>query len=280
MAAMTDTDQSDRPAARPPRVANLRLCDLPLGVRLGLLGIVATLLGGMAASIQHLQNHYAPRDGDKSSVSKIDLLGAYHGVVAEAPLIRALERGHPEDLTGEPLVADERDALLEWLRGDNIDRRFDDERLGEMMPAEILDRRCVSCHQRDPDNAAHPAPDIPLFYPDDVMKVAVSTDIQPVPKSILTMSTHAHALTLGVQSVVVVALALGTRLPRRIVSIAAAGLGLSLAVDIASWWLTRDVPAFLWGVIVGGGLFNGLMVVLLLAVGIDLLVPRTRVRPG
>ncbi len=250
-----------------------RLCHLHWGVRLGLIGLVLTLLGGLYASAQHLRNHYSPRDGNKQDLTYIDVASAYHGVNVPAPLAEALKRGHPNELTDEDLPAAEREALLSWLASENRAQTFDDESLGEMMPALIFERSCVACHSSNPENTEHPAPKLPLFYFDDVNRLTVSREILPTPPSILTASTHAHALTLAVQTIVILGLLLGTRLPRRVVGIVSATLGVTLALDIGAWWLSRDVEAFVWVILAAGGIFNGLSGLTLLAVLVDLIVP-------
>ncbi len=254
-----------------------RLCDLPLGVRLGVLGLVLTLMGGLGASWYYLFMHYAPRDGNPDDLTYVDVASAYHKMQIPAPLRVALERGHPDDLVDEPMPSEEREALLAWLAGDAslLMQRFEDETLEEMMPAEIIYRRCVSCHDTRPENQEHPYPDLPLYTPSEVQKVAISRDIETTPLRILAASTHAHALTLSVQTLFVILLLLLTRLPRPIVSLASVLLAFALLADIGSWWLARRSEVFV-GVIFGAGaVFNGVSMLALLAIAIDLLVPRT-----
>jgi hypothetical protein len=260
-------------ASDPQMCPPFRLCRLHWGVRIGLIGLVLTLMGGLLASLQHLRNHYSPRDGDKSDLTYIDVASAYHGVNVPSPLVEALQRGHPNELTDKDLPAADREALLTWLASENPGQTFDDESLGEMMPAAILERSCVSCHSVNPENTEHAAAAIPLFYFDDVEKLTTSREILPTPTPILAMSTHAHALALAVQTIVLIGLLVGTRLPRGVVGVVAGTLGVTLALDIGSWWLSRDTEAFVWVILAAGGVFTGLSGASLLAVLIDLVVP-------
>lgn len=257
-----------------------RLCDLPLGVRLGLVGLVLTLAGGLLASWYYLFLHYSPRDGNKNDLTYVDVASAYHKMQIPAPLKVVIERGHPRELTGESLPEAERKSLLDWLASppESIMRAYEDETLEELMPAEIVFNRCVSCHDAQPTDTAHPYPQLPLYTPAEVQAVAISRDIEPTPERILAASTHAHALTLAVQSMIVIGLLLGTRVPRALVSIAAVLLGFSLLADIGSWWLARQNAAFVYVIFGAGGVFNATSALCVLAVLLDLVVPWTEAR--
>lgn len=255
---------------------------MPLGVRVGLIGLVLTLGGGLIASWYYLYLHYSPRDGNADDLSYVDVASAYHKMQIPAPLIVALEKGHPNELVDDGLPEAERTALLEWLGGEGgtIMRQFENEAMEEMMPAEIIFRRCVSCHDADPEDTEHPYPELPLYLPAEVQAVAISRDIEPTPERILAASTHAHALALGVQTVVVVGLLLGTRLPRLLVSIAAVLLGFSLLADIGAWWLARSNEQFVYVIFGSGGVFNVMSGLSLGVILVDLLVPRIGKAPG
>lgn len=253
-----------------------RLCDLSMGVRFGLVGLVLTLAGGLLASWYYLFLHYSPRDGNKESLTYVDVASAYHRMQIPAPLRAAIERGHPKELTGESLPEAERTSLLDWLASppETIMRRFEDETLEELMPAEIVFTRCVSCHDANPADKEHPYPQLPLYTPAEVQAVAMGRDIEPTPERILAASTHAHALTLSIQTMILVGLLWGTRLPRIVVSLAAVLLGFSLLADIGSWWLARQNEAFVYVIFGAGGVFNATSAACVLAVLLDLLIPR------
>ncbi len=253
-----------------------RLCELPVGVRIGLIGLVLTLAGGLVASWYYMYLHYSPRDGNEKNLTYVDIASAYHKMKIPAPLIGALQRNHPDELVDEKMPSAERVALLEWLDGEpnTIMREFENEALEELMPAEIIFSRCVSCHDEDPQNADHGYPELPLYTPSEVQAVAISRDIQATPERVLAASTHAHALALAVQTMLVVGLLLGTRLPRVVVSVAAVLLGFGLLADVGSWWLARDNEFFVYVIFGAGGVFSSISALSLGLILVDLVVPR------
>ncbi len=244
----------------------MKLCDLPLGARLGIACLVLVMLGGLAASAAQVFHHHRKKD-DIPALSMDDIKGAYHGVSVTAPLLAALERGHPEDLPQS-----ERSALLTWLRGDRVSQDYDNLDMGDNAPAEILARSCVSCHSRQASDAA--AKRTPLEYWDDVARVAFSKNLTPVPEEILIISTHTHALSLAPMSVVVAGLLLATRLPRRLAGPAIFLSGAALLLDLGAWWVSRTQAPAVYLIVTAGGVYMGTTALMLLAVLADLLMPR------
>lgn len=245
-----------------------RLRDLGLGTRLGLSFLVLTLLGGLAASAQHLVWHHQKRD-ERPEMSIDDIFGAYHGIKTTAPLVSVLKRGHPE-----ALPADQRKLLQDWLGGTRISEDYDNIDLGASAPSDVIATNCLSCHSRQSADAAAKA--IPLEFFDDVKKLAFSRDVSPTDVKVLAASTHTHAISLGMLSIVTGALLLGTRLPRAVVGLAIALIGTALFADLASWWLARERPVFVY-VIAGAGLaYTVTSAAALAAVFVDLWWPRRR----
>ena len=243
-----------------------RLRELGFGARLGLSCLVLSFLIGFAASAQHLVNHHENRDGQEG-VSLVDLEGAYHGVSATAPLVTALERGHPEEL-----VASDRELLLGWLGGSRISEDYDNFDLGDSAPAEILSRSCLDCHsQRDATD------DVPaLEYWDDIEKLAFSREIAPVPTEVLAASTHTHALTMAALSVAIGLLWLATRWPRRFKEGVFALGGLALLLDLACWWLAREHPGLVIVIAASGATFGAVHALALAGILADLWLPAPR----
>lgn len=244
-----------------------RLRNLGFGARLGVSFLVLTLLAGLAASAQHLVWHHQNRD-ERAGLSLDDLKGAYHGVNVRSPLLTALERSHPADLPQQ-----ERDALLKWLRGARISEDYDNLDLGANAPGEIIAARCVSCHSRQSSDVV--AKRLPLEFFDDVKGVAFSRDVRPTDVKILAASTHTHAISLGVLSIVVSLLLCATRWPKRIVGGAVAIMGLALFADIACWWLSRPPTAggLVYVIAVAGFTYTVLTAIGLLAILADLWRP-------
>ncbi len=241
-----------------------RARDLPASVRAGLSCALLVILGGFAASWAHLTLHLSNRD-ERPGLSVDDFRGAYRGIRTRAPLLLALERGHPENLPDG-----ERKALLDWLRGSRLAEDYDDPERRDAAPADILGGRCLSCHSRKAATPASPN----LDFWDDVKAAAVSRAVRPVDVKILAASTHTHALSLGGLSILLGALLLATRGPRPLVHGAAFLLGLSLLLDLGSWWLSRGSEAFLGLLLVSGNLFNLLAVLGTAGILLDLWLPK------
>lgn len=246
-------------------VAASRLRALPATARVGLTGIVLSLLLGLWASLEHLEQHHHNRDGEPG-VSLDDLTGAYHGLDRPAALVVALERGHPEGLPEA-----ERRVLLDWLAGGKVSEQYDDLELGDFSPAEVLGRNCLACHTRQSSDAAAAA--VPLEYWDDVSRTAFSRSLEPTPRAILMTSLHTHATSLALLSLVVLALLWATRWPRGAQGALAAVCGAALAIDLACQLLAREHAALVLGVAAGGALWSLSLAVACALVLVDLWLP-------
>jgi hypothetical protein len=243
-----------------------RLRDLPAGARLGLTGLLVTLLMGMAASAMHIVWHYEKRD-EKPGFSKDDIVSAYHGLNAPATLLAALSAGHPDNLKPE-----QRKVLTDWLSGTRVAEDYDSLDLGDLAPAEIIATSCVSCHARKSTDQI--ASRLPLENWEDIKKVAFPTNIEPVPIKITAVSTHTHALSLAAMSLTLSLLAFMSRLPRGLVSLLTLAAGVGLTVDIASWWLARVDPFFVNTIMLGGGVYNLCTTLLAFLLILDLWFPK------
>ncbi len=229
---------------------SFRLRRLAFGQRLGLSFLLLVLLGGLAASFEFIRSHHGPRDG-RPGLTVDDVQGVYHGIQRRAPLVTALERGHPEGLP-----KDDRETLLRWLASPRISDDFDSLDLGDDAPAELLAAHCLSCHARNATEGDGIGREIPLTYWDDVQKVAFSTEVEPMSKEILLATTHTHALSMALIGLVVVLLGAWTRFPRALVGALSIATGLGLALDIGGWWLARDTAALAHLIVLGGGAYG------------------------
>lgn len=247
----------------------LLLREFPFGVRLGLTLLCLVVVGGSAVSGLYLKTHHDNRD-ERKGFNLDDIRAHYHGIKTEAPLLAALERGHPDDLP-----PGQRQALIGWLEGDNLKQNYDNFDLGENMPEEIIGTSCVSCHDA---GASGPDayPQIPLRYFDDVMAVAQSREVNPVDEKVLLASLHAHSLALGSLCIVAVLLLALTRAPRFIVGCLAILTGAGLLADVGSWIPARYSESFVYAIVGGGFAFQAGVVLSLLIVIADLWLPRRR----
>jgi len=223
-----------------------QLRELPVSARAGLSFLLLTVLGGLVASGLHLVGHHENRD-ERPGLSMSDLEGAYHGVRTTAPLVAALDRGHPEAL-GDA----EREALSKWLAGDRISEDYDNIDLGENAPAEVLDRACLSCHARQAEQGDGIGQRLPLEYWDDVKKLAFSREVEPGAPEILLASAHTHALGMGTLSLVLGLMALCTRWRRGVIGALVLICGLALFCDLGAWGLAREIALLVPVIAVSG----------------------------
>jgi hypothetical protein len=242
-----------------------RIGELGLPARLGIVCLCLVVLGGLAASWQHIVNQNENRD-EQPGLSMEDLKGAYHGVQTTAPLMKALNAGHPE-----ALAKPQRDILIKWLSEDRVAENYDNLDLGDSAPNEIISRNCLSCHG---SKAADPiAKSIPLDGWSNVKRFAVSRKVEPLPTKVLIASTHAHALALASLTFVAAGLMAMTRWNRRFAGVLVLLAGAGLLVDIGGWWLTRVNGAFLYAIVGAGAVYNAVMALMMILVIIDALRP-------
>ncbi|MFK7760319.1 MAG: hypothetical protein AB8C13_10280 [Phycisphaerales bacterium] len=242
-----------------------QLRSLPYMFRAGIALLVLTLLGGYIVSGLHMRWHYDNRD-EVPGLTINDIVGAYHGVQTPSPLIEALETGHPETLVDE-----ERNALLDWLKGDRLSQDYDNLDLGEFAPSEIIAFSCLDCHSRS--SAGPDASDVSLEYWDDIRVLSVSKDIQPATPQIVAMSQHTHAPSMAVIMLMLALLGVMTRFSKQLVGFSVLVAGLGLLLDMSSWWITREIASFAYVIVLGGAMYAiGTMIVGVLVI-LDCVLP-------
>ncbi|MFT4540233.1 MAG: hypothetical protein ACI841_000129 [Planctomycetota bacterium] len=255
----------------------LQLREASFGVRLGITLLLLVNLGGFVASAAHTSTHHSGRD-EREGLSIDDLTGVYHGIQTRAPLLSAIESGHPGELEGrEALPEDQKKLLLDWLGSDRVSDDYDSLDLGDNAPAEILDAACIDCHERQTAGEELTAgmSSIPLEYWDDVKRVAFSRDIQPTPTEILTTSTHAHAIALATIALIIVLLLQMTRCSEKFKSLTGACIGIGLAGDLSSWWFAREAASFVYAIVACGTLFAAGIGLASLLIILDMWKPST-----
>jgi len=243
---------------------NFRLRRMGLSLRVAATILLIILGGGYAAAVQHMFDHYENKD-ERPGMSMDDVTGSFHGVNSEATMIVAINTTMREHLTDG-----EHAALLEWLQGSRISEDYDNLDLGENAPADIIDRNCLDCHSRNAQKGDGIGARMPLEYWDDIKPLAFSKQFDPVPLEILTISTHTHALSMGMVTALTALLFLGTgwscRWRNRIIALTF----LALLADLSSWWLARWCEPFCTVLIVAGGVYGALLVVQLVGTFIDI----------
>lgn len=243
-----------------------KLRDLGFFARLGLLGLMFTLAGGIVTSIIQIEQHYSPRD-QEPGLSMQDLKGAYHGVKAPSPLLTAIkDKSHPPELPRS-----KRDAIVRWLEGNRVQTDYDNIDLGDFAPAEIIATDCLSCHGRASKVAA--AKKTPLDDWDSVKRIAFSKTIERTPTDKLIISAHAHMLSMATITIVLALLLFMTTFPKRLVELLTAFMGVFLFLDFAGWWLARALAEGTYLVVVAGGLYNASASLVVLLVMVELCRP-------
>lgn len=244
------------------KLRNLSWCG-----RLGVLCLLAVFGIGMVTSAMHLYFKYQKRD-DQPELTITDIKGAYHGVKAPPPLKKSLDRGHPETLK-----SNEREVLVKWLESGRIIEDYENIDLGDASPREII-ASCVTCHSRANAEKNPEAAKWPLESLEDVKAVAFVKEVMPNDIKILVASTHAHALTLASMVVCIAVLLMMTSWKRCTIELCWMILGVALLGDIGSWWLARAFEGAVYAIVVSGGIFNGGVGLILIALAIETLKPR------
>lgn len=250
--------------------STFRIRSMGLGLRLGLTCLLLTILGGLVAAAAQINEHHKNRD-DQPGLSMTDIVGAYHGIDQPSRLVTSLSSGHPETLA-EP----QRQALLTWLSGTRISEEYDNLDLGDRAPSEIIAQNCLSCHARNSSEGSGIGQTSPLEYWDDVKKLAFSRQISPPPESILILTTHTHALSIGVIGILLTLLLHWSRWPKSVTNVVGLLIGAGLLADIACWWLARTYVSLVYVIVVAGGVYMGFSMLACVILVADLWLPRGR----
>lgn len=232
------------------------------------------LAGGYLASVVFIYQHNAPRD-DKPGLSMDDLVGAYHGVERPAVLLEVVNGPH-----GEPYLqeGDDKQVMRKWLTSDRISEDYESLELGDFSPREVIQENCLSCHARNSSEGNGIGQTIPLEFWDDVKEVAFQKRINPTPTDILVVSTHAHAQSIPLVTLIVCGLFLLTRWPAGVRNRLFGITFFSLLLDLAGWWIARESVAFVWVVLISGGIFGAGFMLAILGCLADMWLPAPKRR--
>jgi len=247
-----------------------RLRRLSVALRIAATCFIVILSGGYLASVQHMFDHYENKD-ERPGLTMDDIVGSFHGVNRKATLILALDGPMRQYVSGG-----EHTALMKWLQGNRISEDYDNLDLGDDAPAEIIDRNCLRCHSRNASEGDGIGGSVPLEYWDDVKKHAFSKELDPVPLEILALSTHTHALSMALVTLMTSLLFLATGFPRRLRHNVIMVTCLALLADLASWWLARWSEPFCFVLVVAGAVFGLGLAIQLLGAFFDIWFGRPR----
>ncbi len=255
-------------------VATLRLRNLPLAARLSLTFLLLVIAGGYVASGLHLSGHHAARDG-RPGLSVTDIEGVYHGVTTPPLLKELLEQGHPAEVSGgKALDEDDRATLLAWVTGDRIAENWANIDFGDGFgsPEEIAQAACGSCHGATVPAEKRAEPLLATW--DQYKELCFENRVSPTDPALLLASTHAHALALGTITLLLCALMYATRFSSGLKGLLALCASGGLLVDLAAWWLTRQVAGMVSLILLGGLAHAGAVGLMLVAIGLDLWRPQ------
>lgn len=254
--------------------AGLELSRLPLLAKLGLSATLAVLGLGLWASVEHIEDHHAKNDGDRSSVSVADIEGAYHGLSVPSPLRAVLGGRAPEHPSLAAVPADALAALNAWLNGERLLETYDDIDLGERAPAELIATHCGACHAGD---AVDPTQGrISLAYWEDLAPLLSDKELRPTPYEILITSLHTHAPAMALMALAVGLLALCSRFPRLLAALPMGLGGLGLLIDLSGWLIARYTAGYAPILMAGGATFFAAQALGILLILAELWLPRRR----
>ncbi len=233
-------------------MGSTRLGQLGLGHRLGLTGVLGCLAVGQVAGLSHMRTHFDKRD-DRPGFTVDDVKSAYRGLDAPSPLLASLNAGHPG-----ALKPDERKVLIAWLTSGKIEQDYDNPDLGVASPREIVAASCLQCHSVRADAAKVDANarKLTLDTTADIKKVAFSRQVLPTPADKIVVSIHAHASSMALMALAVMALATLSRWPRPVTGGLAALCGLGLAGEFAGMWFASSGEGWISVLLASGAAFH------------------------
>jgi hypothetical protein len=169
-----------------------------------------------------------------------------------------------------------RAALIEWLTGDNVAENYDNLDLGDNAPNELLSAHCLSCHSKRDQAKLSQGGGIALDTWDDVRKTAFSTRIEPTNKKVMTASAHAHTLSLATLSIALGAILWATRFGASLKGVLLGVMGVSLLVDLGSWWIAREWAPAVKLIVLGGAAYNASVALSCVLVLLDLVLSASK----
>ena len=246
-------------------IHRFRLRDQSFLLRVTATCLLLIIAGGYGASLFYLVHHVSQKDNEPE-LTWLDLVATYHGVDKPAPILVALEDSRHATWL-EDMPTDEREVLSSWLsRGVGVGGGADPVQQGydalppgaseeALTPADVLDERCARCHGSSATDV-NAYKELSLERWPDVRRVAYSKKLDPVSTEILAQSTHAHALSIPVFTLLACACFLATGFSQRLRHGICALAFLGLFVDFGAMWLARSWEPACALIVAGGGLYG------------------------
>ena len=229
--------------------------DLPTAVRLaaGLFLLLLMAFYGMSQA----QLVLSLSAGSGRLPGPAAVLAKYHGTRKGSRLHAALDPARPEadpkamyaNLgTTEAERSERRGRILAW-----VEAGASRDGWPSVAPIFLATENCARCHSRA-ESGLRAKADLPFDTYEDVLAVAtIDTGMSAVA---LSLSSHNHLMGFAVSALLVSLAFAFTVWPRRIVLSLIALAFIGPAIDVASWWMTREFGhPFEFGVMLGGGIY-------------------------
>lgn len=280
---------------------NLRLCRLPVAVKVTLTAYLALVsLGYLVATaniyFQHRENDLEPGLGPN------DLVRHFHGlrkrvssrseVPRKSQMLREVEPGGGMrkylEQGGEPAVR----ALIRWLERGALEEEFARSGLvepGDPSPQEVIRANCVRCHNAAGDKSDVPyaeRPDAPPVYAlvakeavppaPEIREGSEEVYLPPIGIDRLVHVTHTHIFTIPTFVLAVAALFFLSGVSPRAKAILGPIPILAVCLDLACWWLARPVAAFAYAIAAAGAILGPSLALQVLAILWSLWIERPK----
>lgn len=216
---------------------NINLCSQGIALKSLFTGYLLVVAMGYMMALAQIQLTHGMADGEMG-VSIDDIVFSYYGKrsssVLEAKLNGSMKVNAPEA---------ERRKIINWVH-----KGADEQAFASMGIRQIMDTRCVMCH-----NGASGLP-IPDFT--DISSVLKVAEID-TGATIASLARVSHIHLFGIAFIfmfVGLIFSLAAGVPRKLKAVVIVMPYVFLVLDISAWWLTKLNPNFAWLVIIGGGM--------------------------
>ena len=210
---------------------NFSLPTLKLSVKVLFTGYLLVMGVGILMAVGQILLTHGMADG-KFGISVDDIVYSYHGNRNSSKLEVKLN-GSMKDKANEV----DRTALIKWARGG-----AKKEEWKRVQP--IFSRNCVQCHSS--------MPGLPSFANYEESAEVAKTDMGATVDS-LTRVSHIHLFGIAFIFIFMgYIFSMAINIKEGIKSIVIAIPFGFILIDITSWWVTSEYPAFAWLTIIGG----------------------------
>lgn len=231
----TEVEEVEEVEAVKKQPTRLNLPSLSLSIRTLFSGYLLVMaIGFVMAGAQILLTH-GMADGELG-VSVDDIVYSYHGN-RESSLLESKLKGSMKDKAS----ALDRMKLIKWAREGSPEAEW----AGETGVGKVFANNCIACH-----NASTPG--LPSFVDYAHAAEASKTDMGTTINA-LTRVSHIHLFGISFIFIFVgLVFTYSVGIPKIIKAVLLSIPFFFLIVDISSWWITKEYPAFAYLTLIGG----------------------------